>query len=306
MLKQSKKRVICLFVTLMLVLSMSAVAFADAEGTSNEARAELYSTAYNSTKGKQYELEQGGSIDGGQLWTIGGSSVGEGSLSADGSTIKDGNQMGINESNYEMLSSSGKKSFTKDFTSSVNDQLAANEKKAATDGGYSNTMFNKGTVSTWYKSLQLNSTIGTQLMSDILAGTKPDFASAQRIYQPFSGVIGTLMGILSILIIALLGLVMVLDIAYIVLPPFRMLVGDESGNSNGGKGITSHLISSNAKKAVETAENGDGDKQALAIYFKKQVIALIILGICIMYLINGQIYTFVGWLLDLVSGFLGF
>ena len=59
----------------------------------------------------------------------------------------------------------------------------------------------------------------------------------------------------------------------------------------------------NAVKAEESAQDGGGTKQALGIYFKNRVIMLIILGICLFYLVQGQIYKLVGIILDLVSGF---
>ena len=108
---------------------------------------------------------------------------------------------------------------------------------------------------------------------------------------------------------SLLGLVIVADIAYIALPPVRIFA-EEGGEGKKG-GIRSHLFSYEATQAVKIAENGGGNgngetKQALGIYFKRRVVMLIVLGICLMYLVNGQIYTLVGWILDLVSGFLKF
>ena len=62
-----------------------------------------------------------------------------------------------------------------------------------------------------------------------------------------------------------------------------------------------------AVKVAEESDSSDGNKkQALGIYLKRRIFMLILLGICLLYLVQGQIYTFVGWILDLVSGFLGF
>ena len=45
---------------------------------------------------------------------------------------------------------------------------------------------------------------------------------------------------------------------------------------------------------------------ALGVYFKYRWLELVVLGICLLYLVSGNIYSFVAWVLDLVSGFLGF
>ena len=37
-----------------------------------------------------------------------------------------------------------------------------------------------------------------------------------------------------------------------------------------------------------------------------EFVMLIVLGVCLLYLIQGQIFTLVSWILNLLSGFLGF
>ena len=142
------------------------------------------------------------------------------------------------------------------------------------------------------------------MLNMILKNTNPDFVTANKIYQPFSGLVGTLLGLGAVLIMAFLALVMICDIAYISLPPVRLFAGDEQN----GK-VSSKLFSHDAIYAVQCAENddkGDGSpKQALGIYFKRRVFMLILLGICLLYLIQGQIFSLVGMVLDLVSGFFG-
>lgn len=167
----------------------------------------------------------------------------------------------------------------------------------------------ESTVQNWWKELQSLDGVGSKFMNEILKNTKPDFVTANAIYQPFSGVVGTIMGLLAVLLMAFLGIVIVCDICYIALPPVRNFVAD--GDGGNGKIAKSKMFSYDAIYAVQCAEqNSDGGsgsgKQALGIYLKRRVIMLIILGICLLYLVQGQLYTAVGWLLDLVSGFLGF
>lgn len=162
---------------------------------------------------------------------------------------------------------------------------------------------------TWLQNIQNCDGVGTQLMNTLLQNTKPDYATANRIYEPFSGVVGTVLALGAILIMAFLGITMVLDLAYIGIPAFRLAMG----GGDGGKGDKPKIISHEAVSAINLAENGDGGngqngsgKVAVGIYFKKRVIMLVVLGVCLLYLIQGQIFTLVSWILNLLSGFLGF
>lgn len=171
------------------------------------------------------------------------------------------------------------------------------------------------TANLYIESLQNLDGAGSQLISSLMADTKPDYVSANRIYQPFSGVVGTILGIISILIMALLGITMANDIAYIVIPIYQLaLDGDSDASQGGGTKGMAKIVSQEARNAVKAAGNGDGangqsgsgNKLAIGVYFKARWKSLVILGICLLYLVQGQIYSFVAWILDLLSGFLNF
>jgi len=156
---------------------------------------------------------------------------------------------------------------------------------------------------TWLEDVQSCNGVGPQLLSTLLQNTKPDYATANRIYAPFSGVVGTILALASILILAFLTISIGLDLAYIAIPFVRLMFGDSNDRPK--------VISYEAYSAVQEAENGGsgdgkGNKVAVGQYFKKKVVAIIILCICLLYLIQGQIFTLVGWILNLLRGFLGF
>ena len=198
--------------------------------------------------------------------------------------------------------------------------VIANAMSSDTENGYvvrNGDAVTADTVSDLMVVLQSQSGLGSQLLASLLQNTKPDYVTANRLYAPFSGIVGTALALISILIMSLLGLTMALDIAYITIPAFQlMLDGDvESGNGQGGKkGGMAKIISHEARSAVEAVENGGGqsgqggssNKAAIGIYFKRRWKGLVILGICLLYLVQGQIYVFVAWVIDLLSGFLGF
>lgn len=224
----------------------------------------------------QYEKEGGGSVSGSTL------------LKSDGT---------LDEGYFQSLKSKEQTRFVSDVT------------KYADEAVVKVGDVSEGTVQDWYKLLQSQEGVGSKFMLEILKDTKPDFVTARRIWEPFSSPISTALGILTIAVMALLGLVMASDIAYIVIP-FVRIFGDTNFGHHRKEGSKSLFFSYAAMRAVETAENGGnsdgGNKYALWEYFKYRVWELIVLGICLMYLSSGQIYVLVGWVLDLVNGFLGF
>ncbi len=232
----------------------------------------------------------------------------------------------IDESKFSSLTTKGKKDFVTDLLIYGNAIAYANEKNRSatpvlTDA---NAAITTDTVNVFVEQIQNTAGMGTIMISSIMENTKPDFVSANKIYEPFSGPIGTALGLIAILMMALLGITMALDIAYIVLPMFQMFIdggGDGSGGgagpmgggAGGGEG-KAKIVSRAAVNAVKACSNqggaqgqqGQGNKMAIAIYLKYRWIELVILGVCLLYLVSGNIYSFVGQVLDLGSGFLGF
>ena len=229
----------------------------------------------------------------------------------------------VNENLFSQLTIGAKQDFVQDVFTVANAIAYATEK----DPNMTHTTkgANTDTVNQLYTYLETKEGMGTVLMASIMENTKPNFAAANQIYAPFSGLVGTVLGLIAIVIMALLGVTMALDIAYIVIPTVQlMLDGSQGGGAGapagpggpvqgGAKGL-SGLVSQAAKNAVQAAsggqggagQGGEGNKMALGVYFKYRWLELVVLGICLLYLVSGNIYSFVAWILDLVSGFLGF
>lgn len=267
-----KKKFVSMLLIIVMVMSLSVSAFAVDAGDAENA---LKNDVYSEIAGKTYDRTGGGSISGDKIF------------------VSSGDSYDLDEEAFNQLTSSAQTALIKDIKRYADTSVKENEDVS------------EETVQNWFKELQTLDGVGSKLMSTILANTKPDFVAANRIYQPFSGVVGTILGLLSVLLMAFLGIVMVLDISYIALPPMRMFVAEEKG-----KGLKSNLISNDAIYAVRVAEDQDGGdgskKQALGVYFKRRVPMLILLGVCMLYLVQGSIYKLVEMVLNLVSGFLGF
>ena len=268
------------FIAMLLVsffISLFAFSLSASAVSEEQAKQNLTTYVYGKMSQNEYSLAEGGSIKGSDLF--------EG---------KPTEGYDLNEKTFASLSSKAQSQAVSDIARLSNAAVEDNSAKGVEES----------TVQSWWKQLQTKEGVGSKFMGEILKNTKPDFVTANQIYEPFSGLVGTLMGIGAVLIMAFLGLVMVADIAFIALPPVRIFYS-EKAKSGGSK-----LFSHDAIYAVQVAEeggNGDGEKkQALGIYFKRRVLMLIILGICLLYLVQGQIYTLVGYILDLVRGFLGF
>jgi len=278
----------CLLLCFVIVFSCGVVAFAD--DTPRDTLVDAVSgggaikadddSGYSSpeVKDKKYKKTGGGTVTYGDLFTSDGL---------------------INENLFLQLTSKEQSNFVSDV---------ANRSMAAAHSS-TNAGVTEETVEDWWKELQSIDGVGSKFMGTILENTKPDWVSANRIYKPFSGIVGTVLGLIAVVGMGFLGIVLVADIFYITIPPIRMFVAAE-GDKDGTKIPVSKIFSHDAMYAVQVSEDskeGNGSpKQALGVYFTRRVPMLILLGICLMYLVQGQIYVLVSMVLDLVSGFIGF
>lgn len=148
------------------------------------------------------------------------------------------------------------------------------------------------------------------MVAALFQDTKADMFSALRIFQPFNGIVGTILGVCVLALIILLIGSTALDMAYINFPIARnfMYGKDKEGGDKGGAkkpwGVTA-----DAWSVVNECEGGGGSggdsgyKNANIAYFKRRVITYIVVAIMILYLLSGQLAGLIGWLMNLVSGF---
>lgn len=134
-----------------------------------------------------------------------------------------------------------------------------------------------------------------QLSNDVQA----DFAGAYTIFKPFASPLGIFLGVLTILIFVLLGLSIVIDIAWLVIPGLQWLLMTSS------KSEKPILVSVEAWEAYKQFESGNNvRKTPLSYYFKMKVKEYIVLGVCLLYLMSGKLYVLVGIIVDYFSGLL--
>lgn len=300
--KDIKKKILSTVVvfTMACTVLLGSTSIVSADASYNGAVGSTYTSDYGESK---YTVDKKWVRQGGTNATLTKQDV-NGTMGA--AELVDRDTGFINENNFRKLTDNSQRQVIKDLNASAEKVLETEDNKGTlqfTDEDYQN----------WVEQLQQQDGVGSRLISTLMANTKPDFASANRIYQPFSGTVGTILGLVAVLLMAALAIVMVLDLAYIAIPFVRNLLdGGSSDNGNGGGGIKSKFVSWEAYNAVQQVEAGGGNggnsggdnKTAVGIYFKKRIIMLLILGLCLLYLVQGEIFTMVGWFMDLVSGLL--
>lgn len=311
-MKSKLKFVICMILALSMMLGMCLTVSASGLGVSTaEALSNLREAvtlgSFPASKGNPYfnTLVEGFSSN--QYKTSGGGFLLYTEISGGGV-----NNSFFDPFQLDKLTASAKQQFLKDELTIANAMIWETEAGTESSQGVTTE-----TVDLMLREFQNNAGMGSQLLATLLADTKPDYATASKIYKPFSGVIGTIIALLAIVVMALLGVTMAMDIAYITIPAFQMACGAGEGGPHGGPGGSSKgvgaFISKEAKKAVEAADKGEGGQSgsgeyraAVGIYLKYRWKGLTLLGLCLLYLVQGQIYNFVAWFIDLFSGFLGF
>lgn len=135
-----------------------------------------------------------------------------------------------------------------------------------------------------------------ELSNDVTA----DFAKAYMWFKPFSGVIGWILGVISLGMFILLGLTVTVDIAYIALPVIQMVLNEEGKDK-------AKFVSYEAYKAVKEQQSKSGTEYVspMVVYMKLKTVQFVAIFVCLLYLVSGQIYLLLGSMMDYFRGILG-
>lgn len=210
------------------------------------------------------------------------------------------------------LDSSDNKKYTIKFDEDKFNDLSENEQSKATSEMLQ-------TVSAWQLDSKSVTSLAEKLENSasivfskadavaILFNNGADIMSALTWFMPFQGGFSTVLGVGVIIVICLLLLSTVLDLVYIGLPTARMAM---NANVESKDKEIPFGISTDALRIVQqqTQTGGDGGKSQgnpYLQYFKKRFLTYIILAVCILYLLSGQIGGLISGLLNLASGITG-
>lgn len=129
------------------------------------------------------------------------------------------------------------------------------------------------------------------------ADASADFAVASTWFKPFGSFFGIILGMLSLFIFMFIGVSILVDIAYMVLPGLRVVL--ENGQDGKPKWVSLEAYSS--VKECEDLMKNNNYKGYMSIYFKRRTPSVIAMAISLGYLISGQIYDFIVYIIDSFS-----
>lgn len=181
----------------------------------------------------------------------------------------------------------------------LNNQLQQDTMQVTLDGIYNSDISRTLKNKIYNEISALDATTAAlvrQLSNDVTA----DFAGAYSWFKPFSGVIGWFLGVAALAMFAVLGVTMVIDIAFITLPIVQLALTKEKENK-------ATFVSHEAFHAVKEQQSKAGTEYVspMAVYLRSKTGQFIALFICLLYLVSGELYGLLASLIDYFRGVLG-
>lgn len=159
----------------------------------------------------------------------------------------------------------------------------------------SKTGLNAKTKNKVYNFIAGQDTAVSNAMKYLQDNANADFLEAKKWFDPFSGFISTILGVLCVAIFLISGMSVLVDVFYLVLPGFQALLDK---NDEGKRPIG---VSREAYSALKDAEADNEYRNVLTIYLKRRIGLLLVMGLCLGYLISGKIYDFIAFIIDAFS-----
>lgn len=145
--------------------------------------------------------------------------------------------------------------------------------------------------------------ISRMLIPMVMDSTSADIYTAMKWIGPFLPVVRVIFGVGAILVTLFLTASTIADLCFIGLPVAREAINNRQEQKGGGK---IPFISADAISVVREIESSldssGGYKNAYVLYFKRRILTYIILSICLLYLVVGELGGLISWLLELGSG----
>ena len=141
-------------------------------------------------------------------------------------------------------------------------------------------------------------TVASSLITQLSDDTRPDYIRAMRVLGPFFKPLQVILGLAPIVLLIMLTATILLDISYLSLPVFQVVMNSsQEGNS------PPKYISPEAYQSIKDAETNN--RSSLGIYFGQRVKHLVIISILITILSLGGIFDFVVMIINLFSNIIG-
>lgn len=158
---------------------------------------------------------------------------------------------------------------------------------------------------------EVDKDISAMLIPLIFDNTNADLFTAYKWLAPFLGIVRVILGIFTIGVVVLMFFSTVIDLAYIGLPVLREATADHSkGSKKKPFGVTFEALATINDVEMGIGHNGTngtggGYRNAYFLYFKRRAVSYIVLSICILYLVVGELGGLMAWLMGLGSGIVG-
>lgn len=201
----------------------------------------------------------------------------------------------------EWKSSEGKLTFYGDAFEAADTKSKAKALDKFSDAITNSKVSTTGRQNIAGKLLEGSSESNEYLLGLALNSTSADLFTALKWLSPILEFMRILIGVGAIVIIMLLVASTVMDCVYIGLPMWREQQANKDGGGGKPFGVSMEALST--VKEIESNIEGGQYKNAYLLYFRRRALTYIILAICILYLIVGELGGLIQGLLNMVSGF---
>lgn len=133
---------------------------------------------------------------------------------------------------------------------------------------------------------------------DIVNATSADILGGLSFFAPFQSAFGVILGVGVILLVLALITSTLVDFAYLGSPGIMNWFLKSSEKST----IRLKFISADAQDIANAAMHSNAQGNVYLAYLRRRWVTYIVLSVCILYLLTGQIADFIGWILSLGSG----
>lgn len=154
----------------------------------------------------------------------------------------------------------------------------------------------KNRITSGVTELDSGTSAAARLLEDDVSG---ELREATSKYNVLSKYINPVLGFMMYVLVIGFTVTIFCDISYISVPFVRGLI-DLTAKEESGR--PRFLITNEAYRTVIDTEASDSKSIVLICYVKKMAVPMFVLAIVIAYMLRGQIFSFVGFILDLVSG----
>lgn len=153
-------------------------------------------------------------------------------------------------------------------------------------------------IDNWIQGIdQANSTIVKSFSSD----TNPDLVGASNFLGPIKGPMGTIIGVLCIVIGMGIAFSVVWDLAFLNVPIIETMLTKNRSGADLDLHNKPFLVSQDAVMAYNESNNSNYDQPVNGVFLKRRIKSLVIVGLCLTYLVSNQIWNLVGFIVDFVG-----